>query len=287
MNRSVALATCAAPRHADERPLEDALRAAGVRWRWARWDDPAVDWSAFDAVLVRTTWDYHHRVEEFTAWAAAVDARTRLWNPSPVIRWNSHKRYLLQLAAAGVPVVPTALVAHGAPSEEALRSHGGTVVVKPAVSAGSKGTVKGEVTDAAVRDALAAGLAVGDVLVQPFLPEIAVEGERSLVVFDGAPSHQIRKRPAAGDFRVQPQFDAVLEPEDIGEREAVLAETALAAARRLLDLAEDSLLYARVDSVRVDGAPVLMELELIEPDLGFDLVPAAGRRLVDALLGRF
>lgn len=284
---TVALATCAEPLYADEAALEAALDAAGVSWQWMRWDDPGADWSAFDAVVVRTTWDYHERVEEFVTWAAHVDAVSRLWNPAPVIAWNSHKGYLSELAISGVPVVPTTLVRSGDDVTALALAPDAHVVVKPAVSAGSKGTTHGPWGDAHVRATVRDGLSYGDVLVQPFLAEIATEGERSLIVVDGTPHHQLHKLPADGDFRVQVQFGARIEREPVGDREVELARSALRATAELLaPTGADAPLYARVDSVRIDGEPVLMELELIEPDLWFDQAPEAAGTLVAALLRR-
>jgi len=288
----VALATCAQmPVEANEAPLVEAFARAGIDHRWAVWDDPAEDWSAFAGVLIRTTWDYTDRVEAFRSWVIAVDAVTTLWNPAPVVVWNSHKRYLAELADRGVAVVPTRYLPVGTTAAERdLPDDGGHgFVVKPAESVGALGLSRwpadatGRAGAVAAVDALHAD--GQDVLVQPLLPAVTDRGEFSLVLVDGQLSHTVRKVPTAGDIRSQPEWGAALSRVRATAAQEALAQAALDAALDILGV-DGALLYARVDCVDHEGEPSLMELELIEPDLyvGFD--DGAADRVVAALAAR-
>lgn len=280
------------PVEADEGPLEEAFVRAGVDHRWAVWDDPAEDWSAYSGVLIRTTWDYIDKVEAFRAWSATVDAASALWNPSPVVRWNSHKRYLPELAANGVGVVPTWYVARGEPiSIEQLpedRGHG--FVVKPAESIGANGLTRwssdGEGRAGAAAAAAALHAEGQDVLVQPLLPSVTTGGETSVVFVDGCVSHAVRKIPAAGDIRSQPEYGSDVSAVTPSSAHTELGVRALEATATVLGLDPGALLYARVDCVDHDGAPVLMELELIEPDLYVGYDRSAADRVVAAVRRR-
>jgi len=261
----------------DDAPLRAALAALGVPARTCAWDDPAVDWTQASLCVIRSTWNYVRNYQRFLAWVDSCAAASRLWNPAPIVRWNSHKRYLLDLAQAGLPVVPTRLCpASGAADLAQLARDWDDIVVKPAVSAGSFGTRR-----IARADVASAGqahldqlLADGhDVLVQPFLSSVESYGERALVWIDGALTHAVRKSPRfAGDQ--QRISDSV----PIAPDEAALAESILAAVVR------QPLLYARVDLARDPrGRPCVMELELIEPSLFLDRSPAALARLAAAI----
>lgn len=283
MSRLV-LATCAAlpGLHHDDRVLLDALAARDVRPRLLAWDDPSVDWSEPDLVVIRSTWDYAARRDTFVAWAERVAAATRLWNPADVVAWNTDKRYLRALADAGVPVVPTRWAERGEAVDLAavMATHawqGG--VVKPVVSSGSRGTVRFDAEDAPVVQAhLDDLLTRGDAMIQPYLPSIEATGEVSVVWIDGAITHAVRKRPGAGDFRVQEQYG--------GREERVeLDATVRQVAERALRHAGDGCCYARVDVVHgLDGTYQLMELELVEPQLFLRYHHAAAERLVDAIV---
>lgn len=260
---------------AETRPLLAALAARGVDAADAPWDDETAGWADADLVAVRTTWDYTERRDDFLAWAARVDAATRLVNPLPVLTWNSHKRYLVELADAGVPTVPTTLLDHGSAVPDDLGR--GPVVVKPAVSAGGRGTSLGHPDD--LRDTVGELLAVGDVLVQPAVESIGRDGEASLIRLGDRWSHAVRKLPAAGGFLVHEKHGGRLEDHTPTTREVEVAEAALARA-------PGDVAAARVDLVRVDGEPVVMELELIEPELFLRRAADAPDRLADALLAR-
>jgi hypothetical protein len=274
----LALATCARlpEPDPDEAPLLEALRAAGHEAEALAWDDPGADPAAYDVVVLRATWNYHLDPDRFLAWAERVDAVTRLVNPLPVVRWNMHKRYLAELAAAGVPVVPTVWLERGqAVTARGLRAETGwdTVVVKPAISAASYETHRLSLGDEDAADGLLRRLsATRDAMVQPYLRSIEKLGERSLVWIDGELTHVVGKRPrfAGGDERA-----ARVSGPTPAERGIV--DAALRAWR-------SRALYARIDLLPAnDGQPLLSELEMIEPSLFLVESDRAVRRLVDAL----
>ncbi|HST40913.1 MAG TPA: hypothetical protein VLK58_15460 [Conexibacter sp.] len=294
----------------DDELLAQALRALGVEVVPLAWSDGQADWSSFDLVLVRSPWDYHLRRDAFVHWAARVERETRLLNSAVTIAWNTDKTYLRTLAEQGVPTVPTAWVervdaassaapgdppgadagaAGGAPAAGAgrgaapdlaalLAARGwsdGEAIVKPSIGLGSSGLLRvapGD-PDGSGRRHLAELAEDGTAMVQPFIPSLPVAGELSLVFFERELSHVVRKRPAAGEFRVQPDFGAVTTADEASPREREIAAQALAC------VAGDELLYARVDLVAGPADEVwLMELELVEPTLYFAAVPGSAER---------
>jgi glutathione synthase/RimK-type ligase-like ATP-grasp enzyme len=267
----------------DDALLLEPLAAAGIECDYRTWDDPAVDWPSYDAVVVRNAWDYFKRIREFLPW---IDARaedgTNLWNPPPVLRWNANKRYLEELREGGVQVVETEWVAPGtiASIDEVLSARGWTrAIVKPAVSGGAFRTWSVSLGGRSDPD-LAALLASDEVMVQPFLEGIVRDGEWSMVFFDGRYSHAALKRPAAGDFRVQPKHGGTVHA-------AAPDDALIASAEAVLAHAPPGLLYARVDGVARDGALLLMELEILEPALFFAQGgPASIERFLEALRPR-
>lgn len=271
-----------------DRPLVDALDRRGVQVHRPVWHDPAVAWDHYDLALVRTTWDYHHRRDEFVAWAASAATATRLWNPADVLRWNTHKSYLLELEERGAPVVPTAWLGQGdtVALPALLEARGWPrAVVKPAVGASAEGLVRVDV--AGGPDALDAGqrhldelLADGDAMVQPYLDAVERRGELSVVVVAGEVTHAVRKRPAAGDFRIQEEYGGRADPEPVSAEVAALA-------RWVVDATATPLLLARVDLLEdATGALQLAELEVTEPDLFLGVAPGAAERLASAIVDR-
>jgi glutathione synthase/RimK-type ligase-like ATP-grasp enzyme len=273
--------------HEVDRPLVAALEARGIEVGQPIWHDGMVDWASFDLALVRTTWDYPGRRDEFVAWAERAGAFTDLRNPPDVLRWNTHKSYLLELEERGAPVVPTAWLGSGDRVDLAglLASRGWSrAVVKPAVASGSDGLLR--VGIATTDDAdLAAGqahldalLATGDVLVQPYLAAVETRGELSVILIDGRVSHVVRKTPPQGEFRIQEQFGGRYVAEPIDPEVQALAEW-------IVDATGADLLVARVDLIEdASGVPQLVELEATEPDLYLGVVPEAAGRLVDAIV---
>lgn len=264
----------------DDRLLIQALAERGVDAVPAVWDSASVHWEDFQGVLVRSCWDYHLRLDEFLRWIARIEAA--VWNPAPVLRWNSHKRYLRDLAARNVPVVATRWLERGDAVDLAqlLQTAGwGEAVVKPAVSASAHGTWRTSLAAArADQPRLEQILQGGDVLVQAFMPEVRDAGEWSLLFFAGRFSHAVLKRPGAGDYRVQWEFG--------GSADACTPTRELIAdAARALAAVPEAPLYARVDGVAREGRLVLMELELIEPHLFLGWSAGAADRLATALHG--
>lgn len=267
----------------DDRALPAVFAAAGATAEIAVWDDPQIDWRRFDAVLLRSPWDYFRKLPAFLAWGEQVAATSRLFNPWPLVRWNLDKRYLVELARRGAPVVPTVLVEAGERLDLAalLAARGWRrAIVKPAVSADSWETHA--VDDASLADGqrhLDRLLAERAMLVQPFLAAVESRGERSLVFLDGVFSHAIRKNALTQGGRWAGLPEGVPLVADPDERQA---------AERILALAcPEPPLYARVDLLRdEEGMPCLLELELVEPTLFFTTSPGSAERFAAALLAR-
>jgi glutathione synthase/RimK-type ligase-like ATP-grasp enzyme len=284
----IAFATCAelTVLDPDDELLAEAVRALGAEVRPEVWDDGAVDWSAYDLVLVRSPWDYHLRRDAFVHWAQRVESVTRLRNAAATIAWNTDKTYLRRLAEQGVPTVPTAWVEAASPPDLSTLTAergwtGSETIVKPSIGLGSSGLMRiapGDPDGAGARH-LAEQAASGTVMVQPFLPSLEAEGELSLVWCDGALSHVVRKRPPAGEFRVQPDFGAVTTTDTATPEQLAIAERALEI------VAGEQPLYARVDLVAgPDGEVWLMELELVEPTLYLAVAPGSAERFAPAVL---
>jgi hypothetical protein len=283
----VALVTCGElpDLDPDDRLVLPALAALGISATPAVWDDPTVDWSAFDLVVLRSAWDYAPRRDEFLAWAERVP---RLANPAEVVRGNTDKRYLLRLREAGAPVVPTEFVAPGESWEPATQ---GEIVIKPTVSAGSLDTGRYDLAHDGQRALAVAhvrrlGTAGRHVMVQPYLDAVDDHGETALIWIGGRYSHAIRKGPilTGPDEGVE----GLYREEDISAREPSVAEREVAEkvlAALPYDVAD--LLYIRVDLIPgADGAPVLLELELTEPSLFLGTDPAAAGRFATAIAAR-
>jgi glutathione synthase/RimK-type ligase-like ATP-grasp enzyme len=260
----------------DAAPLAAALADAGVDATWLAWDDPAADWDAPIPTLLRSTWNYPLHLDAFLAWLVRAAAAAPLVNPLPVCRTNIRKRYLLELAARGVPTVPTTLVERGATLDLAALA-APRIVIKPEIGAASLDTAVFSPSDPAAARHLAALAARGAALVQPYVRSVDDYGERALVWIDGALSHAVRKTPRfAGDI------ERVTGPFDIADDERDVALAALAALAPYPDL-----LYARVDLARDDaGRPMVMELELVEPSLFFAHRPDSAAHFAAALARR-
>ena len=280
---TVALVTCAQlpDLDPDDQLLPPALRALDVEAAPAVWDDPAVDWAAFDLVVVRNPWDYVGRRDEFLGWAATVP---RLANPEPVLRWNTDKRYLADLDAAGLPVVPTVFAGPCDDLVVAVPSDG--VVVKPSVSAGSLDTERHHDVRSALEHVARLQDAGRTAMLQPYLAGVDDAGETALLYLGGVFSHAIRKGPMLTG--TPPDPSGLFVTEDIGAREPSAAERAVA-DRVMAEIGErfGTLLYARVDLLPTsDDGPLLLELELTEPSLFLGHAPGAADRLAAAIAAR-
>ena len=273
----IRLATCTLlpEPDADRAPLAAAFERAGIEAQWLAWDDPTVDWETSLPTIVRSTWNYHQHRAAFLRWCERVAWRSPFWNPPDVIRMNTHKSYLLELARRGVQTVPTHLITQSSAAPRVADLAWKRVVVKPAVAASSVGAVEFRGDDPGADAHVAELQGHGDVLVQPFMESIHHEGEHSLIWIDGALTHQIRKAPR---FAGQPEN--VTGPHPI---EADVKRLALAALGPL----QDRILYGRIDVVRgPNGEPLIMELELTEPSLFFEFGPGSADRYVSGVRRR-
>lgn len=278
-SRRVALVTC---RELPELDEDDALlRAALPEGVPAVWDDPDVDWSGFDLVVLRSPWDYTPRRDAFVAWCESIGER-RLLNPPPVVRWNTDKRYLADLDAAGLPVVPTTFLIPSHPPAPVVLPDG-PCVVKPAISAGSRDTASHRHPEPAREHAQALLDAGRVVMVQPYVEEIDEHGETALIYFDGALDHAIRKAPilTGGAAPVEGLFAPErIEPREPRPEERAVGDHVVAEVQRRFG----RLLYTRVDLVGND--PMVLELELTEPSLFFGHSEGAAERYAAAIRAR-
>ncbi|MDX1995325.1 MAG: hypothetical protein SF029_23275 [bacterium] len=260
----------------DDNLTAEALRRMGYIVESAVWNDPAVAWQAFDLVVIRSPWDYHHQPDAFLTWLDRLEALgVRVENALPLLRWNAHKTYLRDLEGCGIPIIPTVWVKQGepVPALTAVWGEPDEVVVKPTISASAYLTERLRV------EALSGFTALVDVMIQPFVREITVVGEWSLLYFDGRYSHAVKKYPQAGDFRVQSEFGGKVSLET--PTPALLEQV-----QAILDSLDTTPLYARVDGVEVDGRFLLMELELIEPSLFLRAAADAPQRFAEAIAAR-
>lgn len=295
MTKRVALITWSGLREGaeSERLLLPHLNAAGVDAQMAVWGDPAIDFSSFDLLVLRSCWDYHLRSAEFTEWLQRTARVTPVLNAMETALWNHNKFYLRELQRQGIAIAPTVFVCgdkvrDAAFGKEPMRpdewqqiSSWQQVVVKPAVSATAHNTWRCERAALPAEAELIRKMQGGPFLVQQFLPEIQTQGEFSFIYLDGRYSHAVLKRPAQGDFRVQKDFGGTAEP--------------ASPPRSLLDQADEiattvpqvhDSLYCRIDAVNRDGRLLLMELELIEPELFLGLAHGAAERFARAIIGR-
>ena len=291
----IALVTCAAlpELDPDERLLRDALVAAGADVESVVWDDPGVVWRGFDAAIVRSTWDYTEHVFAFREWALRAGLATRLFNAPDLIVWNTDKRYLLDLLEQGVAIVPTTFIApedraHTAviPSEEHAE-----FVVKPAVSAGSKDTMRYSVSTDLDQAGQHVDRLLGQervVMIQPYFDSVDTIGETGMIFINGTFSHAIRKGQMLRKGGVGDMVDGLYVKEDIAAIEPTGEQLQL--AREVLSaipVVGEPPLYARVDVISdAQGKPLLLELELTEPSLFFAHDPDAAARMAAGVLAR-
>ena len=289
----VAIASCTAvpPQFTDDQLIAGALAERGVSATPIPWDDPGIEWSGFEAVVIRSTWDYAARRQEFLRWCDSVGPS--LHNRAALVHWNSDKRYLADLAAVGIPVVETEFVA---PGEEIAFAD--EIVVKPTISAGGRdsGRFGPDVHDLG-RELIGEIHASGrTAMVQPFHPAVDSVGETAVLCIDGEPAHALRKRAVLRPDEVAPvrddalgaaevMYDPGLVTADVADEDELdLAARVVAEIRRRFDYLP---LYARVDMIRDRaGAPILLELEAIEPNFYLDQAPATTAVVADAIVDR-
>jgi len=259
----------------------EALSGLDVEIFDAPWSEPLG--RDYDLIVPLVAWGYHNAPERFRSVLAGLKAQEkRIFNPADIVSWNVDKRYLRDLAEAGIRVIPTRFVDRVSEAllKDTTADFGDTLVVKPVVSAGAKNTLVWRDGDVLAFDAIEdrAGPPSGEAMIQPFMPAIQSEGEWSLLFFAGEFSHAVLKTPKSGDFRSQPDYQAHL-------RTLAPPPEALVLAAEAIDfIGADRLLYARVDMVRdADGRFCLMELELIEPDLYLAYADGASQRFAHAV----
>lgn len=226
------------------------------------WDDANVDWTRYTAIVIKSPWDYHEKFDAFQNWLTRVETLgCKVLNSVDLLRWNSHKKYLLEIASAGFKVIPSAvLTSHSHETIEPFFTYFNTekLIIKPCISAGANNTLVVSKANLATQEAILKKLLVEhDFLVQPFMPQIT-EGEWSLLFFGGVFSHALVKVPTQGDFRVQHYFGGTFERQTPSEQ-------LLATAQAIVTQFAPDALYARVDGIMVDQMFTLMEIELIEP----------------------
>ena len=265
----------------DDQLVVAELKRRSISSRAVSWDDETVDWKSFNAVILRSVWDYWTRYAAFLNWLDRLEQMNlSIWNPVKAIRWNIDKSYLRDLANKGVASVPMVVVPQGATRslEGVVRDHGwAKAVVKPVVaSAGYETWMTDPQLAREDQSAFEGLLRKSGVMIQPFMPEIVQHGEWSVMFFDRKYSHAVIKRPRPGDFRVQPNYGGTSTTE---KPPHALIDQASAVLKHV----EGPLLYARVDGFFADGRLTLTELELIGPVLFFGNDPLADERFADAV----
>jgi len=259
------------------------LREAGAKVSPAIWTDTSVRWQNYNAVIIRSPWDYHLRPDQFRELLSVLEAgKAQVFNSVDVIRWNMNKRYLLELQSKGIRIPRTCFVnqAEGFDLNK-IRSTigGGEVVVKPEISASAWNTRRYTLDTLNKRgeEELGQLLATTNLVIQEFMPEVISDGEWSIIFFGDQFSHAIRKFPASKDFRVQEEFGGT------HRLESDPPDGLLAQAKKAVDACRENLLYARVDGIVRDDAFIIMEVELIEPALYFGVDPKSSARFCSRL----
>lgn len=255
--------------------LLDFLKEKGMDIHREVWTNPSVNWAEYDLILIKAPWDYHENITAFYSWLDKLKSLSiPLLNPYKIIKWNSDKHYLLDIAIAGLNIITTLFLEKNAklqPEYLFRQLNSEKLIVKPCISAGAKNTFvltpenfsihQNKIEDLLKNEAL---------LVQPFIQEVETDGEWSFIFLDGKFSHSVLKKPRSGDFRVQHTFGGTIHLNKIEEEH-------IKTAKSFVDRFAKGCLYARVDGVLVNNEFLLMELELIEPflflsynPLGFD-----------------
>jgi len=288
----LALATCGnlPGWEKDDKSFQAALNSQGIDYEQPVWDDPDVDWSKYDACVIRTTWDYMEKLTGFLDWVDRVGALTPLMNAPGVVRWNSAKTYLRDLEGEGVPIAPTVWLEKGRPYDlqSILAEQAWTkAFLKPVVGLCAWETLRFEVNEQGLAEAQAhldRNLAFQSMMLQPYLERVETTGEFSTIFFGGEFSHAVQKVPVPGDYRVQDDFGA-------SDHGIEASEELLSLSQRVLDGVGEvmkgnakercmPLVYARIDFLENDdGDLVVNEVELIEPSLFFRHDPERGIKL--------
>ena len=264
--------------------LKSALEKLGLRVGRLSWDDPYFDWTQTQCAVFRTTWDYFERMEAFEHWLNKIEKCTRLINPAELIRWNLDKIYLKELEEEGLKIVPTRILERTNPGSLIEWQHNlgsDNLVLKPRISAGSFHTYRISSASTMSQDEFESHCRARAMMLQPMVPSVLMEGEYSMVMIDGKFSHAVQKKAKKGDFRVQDDFGGTVHPYKAAPEEI---EFALSCLGKI----EPRPSYARIDWVRdAAGRPMLMEMELLEPELWFRQYPKAAKALARAIAKTF
>jgi glutathione synthase/RimK-type ligase-like ATP-grasp enzyme len=258
------------------------LQFKGLKIEKVIWNDPAVDWGNYDLAILKSPWDYFDLIEDFYVWLAKLKSKNvKLLNPNDIVKWNADKHYLLDIEKAGLKVTPSVFFTKGdkvSLSDYFTQLQTQKLIIKPAVSGGSKNTFKVTPANAdEISEKINSLLKTEDFIVQPFLTEIEENGEWSFIFFGGKFSHALLKKAKAGDFRVQHSFGGTIHRQQP-------AQHLLASATKYVDQFAKGCLYARVDGAIVDNEFMLVELELIEPFLFLDTEEKALENYYQALM---
>ncbi|GAA4346873.1 ATP-grasp domain-containing protein [Kangiella taiwanensis] len=255
----------------DDLPFFQELENVDIQYQVVPWDSD-INWSQFDACLLRTTWDYQERIDEFMSWINHVSTQTDLINPKSIIEWNSHKRYLKDLQQAGITIAPSEWLTQGKQYDiqALMHQHGWEKgFIKPLIGANARECLPFDNNPKGIADAqkhVDRLTPAEDLVLQPYLANVESFGETSGIFFAGQYSHGTRKVPVQGDFRVQDDYGASDFGYQLSDEELALAQKAIAFVTEKFSLP----LYARVDFLHhKDGAAYVNEVELIEPSLFF------------------
>lgn len=246
------------------------------------WDKMGVEWDSFDLVIIRSVWDYHTRIREFSDWINTLEiSKVNIWNPAKIIRWNMDKKYLLELKSKGIPIVPTLII-----NKANVQNIGNLlkdrlweeVIIKPTIGASSYKIIRVKSRELSLHSSeIEDILRESEMIIQPYIREINLEGECSFLFFNKVYSHAVLKKPKADEYRTQPEFGG----SEVGVKPD---PNVIKQASNILNKIDSSLLYARVDGLIVNGQFMLMELELIEPYLFFEFEKASAERFVEAAM---
>ncbi len=260
--------------------LVEPFARAGYRIDACPWDDEHILWQEYTAIIIRSSWNYHLHYIEFCKWLDRLEKfGIPVFNPVDIIRWNSNKKYLLDVKKHGISIIPTVYFSSGGVCDIAASVQPFNCedfIIKPSIGASAHNVEKFSVREIKQAQIRATGmLSHGDIIVQPFIREVSGSGELSLLYFNKIFSHAVLKKPKKGEYRTQPEFGG-------SEEHVNLPDGLITQGDTIVQSVESPLLYARVDAVNIGGVLHLMELELIEPYLFFEFDKASPERFISA-----
>ncbi|MFQ3174951.1 MAG: glutathione synthase/RimK-type ligase-like ATP-grasp enzyme [Flavobacterium sp.] len=265
----------------EDQLLIPALAKSNIEATAVIWDSKSVNWSDFDYLIFRNTWDYFEKEVEFNLWLHQIEQLgIKTLNSIEIIKKNKHKFYLREMEKQGIKILPTIFIDKTdlLDLDKIMPAHWKKAVIKPAFSAGSYQTEVFDLEDLQKTNTDYKNIASEkELLLQEFMPEIQTFGETSFIFFNKKFSHAVNKKPIAGDFRIQVQFGGQY---TLVHPNATLIEK----AQQIVNTFNGELLYARVDGIVIDNELHLMEVECIEPDLYFNLSEGSLQRFVSAIV---